>query len=947
MTSLTTRDDLTRWNRAGLPRFRYTDGNAAVFLEVLRLAMAEQFTSGGINQWAALDAEIPVPPDETAADKDARWRAQYQAQRRDYAWEILRTCARSAHLLAEYLDAYANEGFLRTATQWENVRRLVEMIDYHPAPPAAAETPLALLAKAEKSGRVAAGFACKNQPADGSKPAVFETLADLEVDAQLNLFRGADWNLSQVPLNINPATQTLHFPLAQPLEDVAVGSVGVLVVEGGWGMAVTVVHLDAAGMQLQGEPTLDGLPDTILRHQAQLWLKPAAKRRPALSGSNVMTLSDAHGLSLGAAVAWQLGATWMAAAVTRVAGNTVALSHPVPVAGTDVYLLDYSVRATYDINGTSQERIVMPAHRESLRHYGAVWDENLYPVADSHDHAMQGATDLYDFFPAPAHDQLYYLPLRDPVASVLSADPQALTFEGKAKNLATGDWVVALNSGSRPVAAAVLAVAENPDNFQLTLSRGFAAIDSVCSQFALVVRPADHDRNQTPVFMTEPARRSAFHSTLPLAFDTLPALLDAGRTLIIQGKNTALRVVVQAVDRVGNTITVAPALPGSEPGGAELTEDFTRCDTVIYGNVVQAGHGETQNKKVLGSGDATRSGQTFHLDVREVSFVPDAAFANGVKAALDIQVDGRTYQQMTNLRDSAPADPHYRVRMREDGTLDITFGDGMQGRRLPSGNNNIQVLLRKGVGLSGNLPPLSITKEVKPHYLLSGVCQPLLAVGGNDMESPASMRELAPRSLLTLARAVAVTDFANLAQAYSGVWQAAAIQQPSGTGRAQRIQVAVVPAGGGDLGVLTQTLQNFLQASALPGIHISLVRYQSIILNLQLQLQVATAEFDPLQVSAAVRAHLLESFSLRNARLGKAFYTSQILAAVETVAGVENGLCTVANHFVDESGSPVAPQVVAMSAGGAVKRISPGWQQLVWLSPVLSDISITTQAFNL
>jgi len=36
-----------------------------------------------------------------------------------------------------------------------------------------------------------------------------------------------------------------------------------------------------------------------------------------------------------------------------------------------------------------------------------------------------------------------------------------------------------------------------------------------------------------------------------------------------------------------------------------------------------------------------------------------------------------------------------------------------------------------------------------------------------------------------------------------------------------------------------------------------------------------------------------------------------------------------------------------LGSGGTVKRLTPTWQQLVMLSPDLSDIRITTQAFNL
>ena len=156
--------DLTRWNRAGLSRLRYVDGNAVTFLETLRESAAEAFTEAGSNSWQALDTRHPVIANENAAERQQRWLAQYYDDRRDHAWEILRALARSSHVLAEYLDTYANENLLRTCTEWDNLRRLVEMLDYHPAPPASAVSWLAIQAKEHASGNLEAGFAVKNKP---------------------------------------------------------------------------------------------------------------------------------------------------------------------------------------------------------------------------------------------------------------------------------------------------------------------------------------------------------------------------------------------------------------------------------------------------------------------------------------------------------------------------------------------------------------------------------------------------------------------------------------------------------------------------------------------------------------------------------------------------------------------------------------------------------------
>ena len=61
--------DLTRWNRAGLARFRYVDGNAATYLEELRLALADRFP-----QWQTL--QVTPPANETEAERIARLEAR-------------------------------------------------------------------------------------------------------------------------------------------------------------------------------------------------------------------------------------------------------------------------------------------------------------------------------------------------------------------------------------------------------------------------------------------------------------------------------------------------------------------------------------------------------------------------------------------------------------------------------------------------------------------------------------------------------------------------------------------------------------------------------------------------------------------------------------------------------------------------------------------------------
>src|SRR5262245_7921423 len=169
---MTGRSDITRWNRAGLRRFQYVDANAATYLEELRVRLAERFPLWQAIQHTSTEIE------------------QYRRPRSavpDWGWEIARSLARACHVLGNHIDAFANESYLATATQWESLRRLVALVDYHPAPPASAFTNLVLVAKPAASGTVPPGFAVS--AATPGAQITFETMEELAVDSALNELR--------------------------------------------------------------------------------------------------------------------------------------------------------------------------------------------------------------------------------------------------------------------------------------------------------------------------------------------------------------------------------------------------------------------------------------------------------------------------------------------------------------------------------------------------------------------------------------------------------------------------------------------------------------------------------------------------------------------------------------------------------------------------------------
>jgi len=71
------------------------------------------------------------------------------------------------------------------------------------------------------------------------------------------------------------------------------------------------------------------------------------------------------------------------------------------------------------------------------------------------------------------------------------------------------------------------------------------------------------------------------------------------------------------------------------------------------------------------------------------------------KAKIKLKVNGELWHQVPDLNDSAADDKHYVVRVGDEGTAVIIFGDGKHGARPPSGRSNIKVTFSPNRHYSG------------------------------------------------------------------------------------------------------------------------------------------------------------------------------------------------------------------------------------------------------
>jgi len=932
---LTHGSDLSRWNRAGLSQFDYIEGNAATYQEDLRDYLRTSFNEDdAVLQWLGDEAN-----DTTLSQWQERLTSQYDSERRDYIWELLRTFARCVHVLAHTVDAYANERYIRTATQWDNLRRLVNMLDYHPAPPASAETHVALIIKAEDEthpgfGEVAKGLAIQSSPIDGSAPIIFETLENLDVDYRLNELRAPNYERSQKKIKVKSNKTHFNYYAQDISDEISVGQRAVLA-DHKKSLAVQVVSIETDYIRLK---IMETNFSTVKFHLASLRLMLPAewKQEPKLNGNNVAEVSESSGLNVHDVVSYRAGSNYYPRSIESVEGNRVKFSSS--VSNNKNFYPTIAVNSQDTGEG---QRFVIPIDRDSNK----VWLANLssYSPLSQNERGFddeETTTVLYKYVNSATTSKVHYLATNTPAAfSITDTSPDVLSFEGAPESLQSGHWIMLKTAQDKWYSRKIKSIKENENNFSITVDnlptgKVWVLAESVFEQ---QIPALGYDENRTQIATDH----SDTSSLITVSLDCLPEALIYGRNIWIVDDEEAQRVTLVEANLLPKKnkveLVVTPSLKDS---------DFLKYNTKIYANIVLCGHGETKAENILGNGDRIQSNQQFIYKRQGIAFVQDNEFSSGVKASIDVWVDNRRWSQVENLRDSESGDHHYQTELTQDGYLAVSFGDGVNAQRLSSGTNNVRIQARFGNGLDGNLPRNSLVKLKKPHLLVEGVMQPAVATGGGDIEAIDSIRTNAPSSVLTLSRAVSIGDFSALAKRQSSIWDAIAYSLPERPGTTDQIQVVVVSAGGGELGDQAESLALTLKNQALPGVNVFVKSYKAVLLSLNISIRVDEQAYSLDAVTLTVKEALIETLSLQNSKFSNTIFRSKIYHIVESVEGVENADCILnQDGFVDESGVSISNVKAYKGDDGFIRKITPSKDQIIFVNDDISPIVIKTEVF--
>jgi Baseplate J-like protein len=291
-----------------------------------------------------------------------------------------------------------------------------------------------------------------------------------------------------------------------------------------------------------------------------------------------------------------------------------------------------------------------------------------------------------------------------------------------------------------------------------------------------------------PVGATDAERT---HVVAPTAL-CYPSSATAGIDVMIQdvtGRVAIGTVVSTEIININEATVPKPSGNSSDPAVAmQLTlskvtlrlQPDTAVDLegplrLLFG-LLPISRGQTVPKEVLGSGDATQENQTFTLKKSPLTYLAttDPAKSEGYASTLRVLVDGVAWTEVESFYDQAPDAQVYVLREDDDQKTHVLFGDGVIGSRLPTGVSNIVASYRFGAGASAPEAG-SIITPMKAYPGLKSVQNPVAAGGGSDPDSARLVRRYAPRSALTLGRAVSEDDYETIAGRAPGVTRARAL----------------------------------------------------------------------------------------------------------------------------------------------------------------------------
>ncbi len=316
-----------------------------------------------------------------------------------------------------------------------------------------------------------------------------------------------------------------------------------------------------------------------------------------------------------------------------------------------------------------------------------------------------------------------------------------------------------------------------------------------------------------------------------------------------------------------------------------LKNSYVRKTVSIHANVAAATHGESV-REVLGSGDATKSYQSFILKQPPLTYISSST-PSGTETTLEVRVNDLLWHEVPSFFGRKPEERIYTTRADDEGKTTVMFGDGITGTRLPTGQENVKAEYRKGIGVQGLLKSGQLSQLMTRPLNVNGVTNPIASSDAADGESISDVRRNAPLTVMTLDRAVSLQDYEDFARAFAGIDKALATWSWNGLRRA--VFVTVAGANGAEVkddSVLYSNLLKAMQKYGDPNVHIQIKTYGHQLFRVNAGIVVGI-EHEQEKVRSAVEINMRESFSFYSREFGQPVILSEVIAIIQNIPGVD------------------------------------------------------------
>lgn len=799
----------------------------------------------------------------------------------DFSIAVLDAAATVCDVLSFYQERFANEHYLRTAKERQSLVGLGQLSGYRLAPGRAASTLLAFTlespvvpAAAPVSGLAPASYpgvsriegvptsivipaATKVQsvPGPGQKPQTFESVEDITA-------RPA-WN--SIPLR-----RRARYP----------------------GSATNFSTIELAGFVnalKEGDSVLltaaSGTP--VLKQVSKVEGQPADNR--TLVTFTAGSAPTAQLPSLAAAPSTTAPAKFDGGYVTSaIRGRSWKQSELETIADVrrwDTDRLERLIRTSQAADASGLSMIVLGAPAALFGHNARDYTVNggVEILAKYQQNGIFGYTIIHD---------------TDALLSEQGAPANSLYLDSTSQAAVPGRWIVLEEPGKAALVAIIDAVRDvSVARFdlrsrvtQVTLKNmvwlgAASTLGSLSVRKTRVLIETTRAAAALPRFELVPGHSTAGGSSLELDgpyFGLVPGrqVIVAGELVALPGQTAFEPATIAAVTLDDGFTT----LQVTQPGGAALANAYVRETVRVLANVARATDGQTVDE-TLGSGDAAASFQRFALKQNPLTFV-SAAVSGGIRAAITVRVNGIEWKLADNLFAAGPQDRVYMLETSSDGQTYVVFGDGVNGARLPSGQENVTARYRRGIGKAGNLDAGQLSVPLSRPLGLSSVVNPLPATGGGDPETLEEARGSLPFPLRTLGRIVTLQDYEDFARASAGIAKCSAHWIWDGHRWVALVTIAgpdgsVIPAGTPAF----DDLRSALQSAGDPHVPADITNYRPRFFDVDASLVVAADRVADAVLTDA-RNRLRTTFGFVGRAFVQPVFLSEVIAVLHNTDGV-------------------------------------------------------------